>query len=88
MVWKYNLDIADVWPADGSAGADDDRTEFLRVRDEITKRIRQARWSSRAGLEDILPGLEQSDDVEEFDGWWAEFYDWCDDNRVWVNRFR
>lgn len=68
---------------------------------EIARRIRSAPFFSEEEtelvniveeFEYIVEGAENfvTDDemADEFDGWWDEFYDWCDlSSRVWVRIF-
>jgi hypothetical protein len=76
--WKHHLRLKDVF-------YNEDLT-FEQRRDEIVRRIRAARWF----VEDadyattLLEQLEFARDEAEFDGWWNEFYDYADAERVWI----
>ena len=77
--WKHRLQLGDIFHSD--------EIPFEQKRDEIVKRIKAAKWfdANDFTLEEIVEGIHQSPDTEEFDGWWDEFYDWADRNRVWVD---
>lgn len=80
-VWRYTLKLVDVFH--------DDDMPFEEKRDEIVRRIKAAKFYDPAGWElgDVMDGLEQAEDVGEFDEAWADFYDWADRERVWVETF-
>ena len=35
-------------------------------------------------LDDIIMDLDNADDEQEWDYSWEDFYDWADDNDVWI----
>jgi hypothetical protein len=77
--WNYTLNLKDVWS--------NDELGFEEKRDTIVKRIKAAlfyrqEWS--LGLEDIVEGLEGSEDITAFDCYFDDFYDFADATRVWV----
>ena len=78
--WKNQLDIADVWR--------DPDLSWQDQRDEIISRIRKAPWFDDFDFQllDAVDGLSGAEDVQEFDGYWEDFYDWADANRVWIAR--
>lgn len=83
--WNYTLKLADIF-------RNEDMT-FEESRDEIGRRIKKAVFYKKAvadgdyDLESIVIDIECADSVEEFDDYWEEFYNWCDDARVWVATF-
>lgn len=78
--WTHTINLAMIFH-------DEDRT-FMERRDEIVARIK---WSSAYidefddVVDAIVEALAQTCDISEFDELWNEFYDWADDNRVWVS---
>jgi hypothetical protein len=76
--WDYRLRLGDVFH--------NEDVSFEQRRDEIAKRIKASRFydADDYTLVVVVDGLAESDSVVEFDGWWSEFYDWADANRVWV----
>ena len=38
-------------------------------------------------FEDFIEEIKGCEDVEEFDGVWEYFYDWADDNKIWIKTF-
>ena len=81
--WKHQLKLGDVFH-------NDDMT-FDARRDAIVARIRATGWYKRtvAGedgyeLTDIVDDLADTKGADTFDEIWSNFYDWCDENRVWV----
>lgn len=82
--WTYRLDLKNVFH--------DESLTFVERRDEIVKRIRTSDfYDAEAGddldLDSIVDWLSNAEDVAAFDEFWTDFYDWCDDNRVWVGTF-
>ena len=79
--WRYTLRLADIFH--------DDDIPFERKRDEIVRRIKAEKfWSpDNFELSDVMEGLEQADDVPEFDEAWADFYDYAERERIWVETF-
>lgn len=74
-VWRHILDVKDIW--------EDENLPFEDLRDGIVKRIREADFFND-DLTDVVDDLEYSETESEFDSAWNDFYDWCDDHRVWV----
>lgn len=76
--WSHTLDLKDVWNVEDWV--------FEQLRDQVVKRIKASPWYDEDDyqLEYIVSGLSTTEDVEEFDGFWDQFYDWCDFHRVWV----
>lgn len=65
---------------------------FEKNRDGIVAAIKASRWfKDRAddfAFTDIIDGLEQSEDAEEFDQYWDDLYYEADYDRVWLNPFK
>lgn len=75
--WKHTLDLSDVFH-DGSRTFEERRTL-------IVARIRNASFYDIDGdCADIIDDLSNSPNHHNFDYFWNQFYDWADDNRVWV----
>lgn len=84
--WKHTLKLGDVFHAE-------DMT-FPERRDAIVARIRAAGWFKRAAADEdfdfgyeitnIVDDLADADDPSAFDAAWEAFYDWADEQRVWV----
>lgn len=81
--WDHKLQLGDVFH-------NEDMT-FEQRRDEIVRRIKAAKFYDEDDhlLVDIVESLECSgSDMGEFDYFWNEFYDYCDDRRIWVETIR
>ena len=85
--WEYLVDVKDIWGMD---------VAFEEKRDEIVKRIRESKWfadmgqeteGDYTGLADVVDGLATSTTVDVFDSWWAELYDYADQDRAWIATF-
>lgn len=77
--WDHKLLLGDVFH--------NEEMSFEQRRDAITARIRKARFYDVDDLTlwEIVAGLANAEDTDEFDYWWDEFYNWCDwGKRVWV----
>lgn len=78
--WERRLDVAGVFH--------DGALTFEQRRDAVVARIRASGWLDGRDMFDGLvlavEGLEGADDVDEFDGWWDEIYDYADYDRVWI----
>jgi hypothetical protein len=77
--WAHTLDIKDIFH--------DDAKEFEEKRDEIVRRIRAAAFYDEEEIGYLVTDLAEADDVEDFDYYWNNFYDWADYARVWVATF-
>lgn len=80
--WNHSIDISDVFHSEALS--------YPERRDAIVARFRVAQWfkSAVTAGEDIgymLDDLASSETASDFDVVWSEIYDWCDENRVWVN---
>ncbi len=80
--WKHRLNLGDVFH-------DESRT-FEQRRDEIVRRIKAARWYDENDntLWYIVDQLADTEDPDDFDDPWSDFYDWADAERVWVDTTR
>lgn len=89
VAWRYRLDISDVW--------ENESLTFEERRDAIVQRIKNAPWypghprnasdaidNAPEVLEEIVEELSNADKLPTFNGWWHQFYNWCDDHSVWV----
>jgi hypothetical protein len=85
--WNHALEVADVFH-----NAD---LSFEQIRNVIVERIRDAEWYKEYVanyfdgdmLEEIVDNLAETDTESAFNNWWDCFYDWADENRVWVATF-
>lgn len=81
LVWDRKLDVSDVFH--------NDALTFEQRRDSIVRKIRNSGWlDGRDMFDDLVlavEGLENADDVDEFDGWWDEVYDHADYDRAWIS---
>ena len=73
--WRARLNLVDVFH--------DENRSFEERRDEIVKRMRKLPNLDEWQVE-ITDNLADAPDIPTFDSWWDAFYDWADDNRVWV----
>lgn len=89
--WKERIELADLWH---SFEEDESQENFLKVRDEVVRRFREASWMKDASdadsemdldrLSDLLDQLAYTETTDEFDSYWDDVLDWADDNRLWV----
>jgi hypothetical protein len=78
--WRHTLQLADVWR--------DENREFTERRDEIVKRIKALpMFEADNHLQMLADDLQDAVEPWEFDDAWDYFYDWADDNDVWVAIF-
>lgn len=80
--WAHTLNLSDIFHSDAYT--------YHQRRDIIVRRIRAAGWfkSAAADGEDIgylVDDLATSVTPADFDTVWDDIYDWCDEQRVWVN---
>lgn len=83
MGWKTTVKLQDVFHNDDLA--------FEEKRDLIVKRIRESNWDFYSenwdAVEEALDNLAESADVQEFDAWWTDIYNYADLDRVWIATF-
>lgn len=80
--WLHTLRVADVWR--------NESLPFQSRRDEIVRRIKGSRFwdADDYDLECIVSDMAEAEETNGFDASWDEFYNWADENRVWVETFR
>lgn len=76
--WKHTLKLADVFH--------NEEMTFEKIRDVVAERIRMSRFwdDDDIDLTDLVDTLQEAQNTAEFDAVWNDFYDWADNNRVWV----
>lgn len=75
--WRNKLDLNDLW----KARKEDGNLTLQQMGKEISVRIKKLKCYEKEVdvLEQIAEGFEfMGEDVEEFDGWLSELYDWGD----------
>lgn len=90
MNWLVTIDLIDIWnkyPSDEITDGD----KFLEVRDEVVKRLRAKKDEiekfpsvSMFEFDSIIDCLEITEDMDEFNDYWSQLYDWADDHGVWI----
>lgn len=80
--WKHKLQLGDIFH--------NEDMPFEQRRDEIVRRIKASPWWDEDDyrLHAAVDLISESDSVGEFDGYWDEFYDWADDESVWIETFK
>lgn len=76
VVWASKLDLMGVFHNDGLS--------FAEMKEIITNRIVAASWYDVDVLGLIVFDLQFALDEDEFNSAWDQFYDWADENSVWV----
>lgn len=76
-IWKYTLNVADVWSNEGMT--------FQQRRDAIVRRLRKSPWHrSSETVRDLTYELADSETPDEFNVPWDALYDEADYDRVWI----
>lgn len=79
-IWDETIDLTHVW--------DDDDLSFEEKRDAIVARLKTSRWfKNDPQPQAIVDVLAQTENVDEFDGWFDELYDHADYARIWIKTF-
>ena len=90
--WKIAFKIGDVWEEAQELDTDDE-DGFDRFKTLIMPKIRKFYTKMETfldddeeimRLDDIIFELDDTDDEQEWDYAWEDFYDWADDNDVWI----
>ena len=90
--WKVKFKIGDVW-AEVEKLDTTDPDEFDQFKSWIMPKLRRFNDKMNTFLEDedelkslnsVILDLDDSSDMDEWNLYWDEFYDWSDDNDVWV----
>lgn len=83
MGWKTTVRLQDVFH--------DTNLSFEARRDAIVKRIRFSNWDFHSedwdAVEEVLDNLAVATDVQQFDAWWTDIYEYADRDRVWIATF-
>ncbi len=82
--WKYKLDLKEDWQR-----AERKEITAKELADIIIDKIINSAFYSNSDdeLQDIineLKGMGADDSFNDFDVIWDQFYDWADENKVWV----
>lgn len=79
-VWAHRIDL--------HVPFTDDTLHFDQQRDAIVTILRGSRWVTDSPdgswLRVVIDNLADSDDTDEFNGWFDDLYDLADRDRVWL----
>lgn len=79
-VWDFRVEIKKY--------LHNENLSFGQVRDSVTRALRGSTWFASedefSRLHEVVDGLSDAEDVEEFDGWLDEVYDLADEQRAWL----
>lgn len=79
--WLVTVDVSDEWKNFQENG-------FQKSVELIVAKIKESGWRDLTPYPDtfdeLLADLENSYDLDEFNGWWNELYDLADSDRVWI----
>ena len=90
--WKIAFKIGDVWEEAQELDTDEE-DGFDQFKSLIMPKIRKFYTKMETfldddeeimRLDDIIMDLDNADDEQEWDYSWEDFYDWADDNDVWI----
>lgn len=79
-VWLATIRLGDVWK--------NPELSFEERRDAIVSRIKSSNWYGEGDdltLADIVDGLSEAEDADDFDDAWDALYDLADEDRVWID---
>lgn len=88
--WKVKIDVADLW----DKYSDDE--DFGLFKEELIPKLYSyvPEISKKIGKDEAHEYAElvyqielDANDIEEFDEYWQQVYDWADDNDVWLGTF-
>lgn len=80
--WEYTLDVKSIWNDFEEVGFEDSRDQIIRkIKDSLF--WDEEDWS----LTNAVDEMEWSEDLDDFNYAWEQFYDWADAMRVWVKTF-
>lgn len=88
--WVIKLDLSDIW---NKYQEDEDFEEFKealipRLKEKLEEVQEKLGDDAAMEFEDMISEIEyNAEDVEEFDYIWQDFYDWADENKVWLGTF-
>jgi hypothetical protein len=76
--WNHTIRVSGVFH--------NDDLPFEVKRDRIVSRLNplKDKFPEDWDLEDVILSLSEAEDANDFDLAWDDFYNWADDNRVWV----
>lgn len=87
--WNHTFDVKDIWQARKA-----DKITLAELTKGIHSRLKNLasnpKFETDLTLEDVVDSFEylveagDEVDVEDFDIYWNDFYDWADANLVWV----
>ena len=79
-VWHSRIDVSAYFDPD---------VDFEDAKRGIVATLKSSSWytDDYTDLEDIVDHLEDAEDEEDFNYWWANLYDLADYDRVWIKTF-
>lgn len=77
--WDDTIDVSDVFH--------NDELSYEEIRATVVVRLRESNWLHGAGsdLADLVDELASAEDIDEFNGVWADIYDCADRDRIWID---
>lgn len=91
-LWKMKINLSGIWNSIDQDRIKDDEDYFVESRDRICRRLDnyekwiRKRFGSEVAeeYEDLVDQLRYSADVEEFNSYWDDLYDFADHYRIWI----
>lgn len=93
VIWRHQIRLGDIW--------NNDDLTLEQKRDRIVERVECETWYQEAvanptarpdgldysdyEIESIIYDLKHSEGEDGFNSIWHEFYDYCDEHRIWVD---
>lgn len=89
--WRFTINVVDLWKkaSDREIDVKEFKTKLHEILSTYTQTIKALSLDAIECFSDLLSELDDVEfkDYNELDVWMCEFYNFCDDYRIWFKTF-
>ena len=89
--WIFEIDVKNLWQqaSDRVIEVDEFKKKLYDILSNYTQKINALSLDAIKCFNDLMSKLNdiEFEDYDDFDIWMKEFYDFCDDYRIWIKTF-
>lgn len=93
MNWKAKIDVVAEFKAFNQLSIEEQEEQFISSRDKIVVKLKHAREELQKKInylslyDDCVGALSTAEDLDAFNNYWNDLYNWADANAVWIATF-
>lgn len=89
--WKFTIDVTSIWQKarNREIEVNDFKTKLYDILSIYTHKVNSLSLDAIEVFNNLLSELNDSEfeDYDDFDYWMSNFYDFCDDYKIWFKTF-